>query len=600
LELDLWYPATATVPDHPIEYREFIDLLEKRSNRFQDDTTYKTMTGELLQYVAANLHLQDTNQLSHLRTQSYRNAKSIPKRFPLIVYICSFNGMSFENVPLFETLASHGYLVVSITSVGRYPGNMSTSPADLIEQVYDAQFALRRLAAYPEVDTAKMGVIGYSWGGLAAMVLTMIDSDLKCLLSLDGSEIHYYGQSRSEDQDFDQLRSAPFFQPSKVRLPYGYLESGQKQKDRQVDSIFDMLAGLKLPTRYMRFEHSTHEDFSYLSSLKMDSAQGALHTTPIYNQFCQLSLAFANQYLVHGQDGLTGWIPSSTRGQPIDTAYPVVARPKTIATTIIRGVVIDQKNRTALAYVNIGVPGKDLGTVSQRDGTFSLKISQDLRADSLRFSLVGYQSDAYNLADILGRSGPIRVALVSKPTLLAEVVVTSKSPTLKTIGNRTASTFISVGFPLRLLGGETGVKMSLGRRPVWLRRFNFHIASNRLDTAVFRLNLYAFNRGVPTSNILAQNILVRIGKQTGAYSVDLSGYKVIAQGDILVSLEWVEGSSADPEHAAIFFSAGLLNSATWHRQTSQANWKKLGGIGAGFSLEVQAANSQAPGVTSGP
>ncbi len=33
--------------------------------------------------------------------------------------------MSYENLHLFEKLAGHGYIVACITSVGRYPGNMS-------------------------------------------------------------------------------------------------------------------------------------------------------------------------------------------------------------------------------------------------------------------------------------------------------------------------------------------------------------------------------------------------------------------------------------------------------------------------------------------
>jgi pimeloyl-ACP methyl ester carboxylesterase len=589
LELDLWYPAAAIQTDRPMEFGQFIDLLQTRSNRFQNDTIYQTMTADVVQYLCANLQLADTAQLIHLLTGSYPNAVAVKKRFPLIVYMCSYNGISFENLKLFETLASHGYLVASITSVGRYPGNMSTSPADLMEQVFDGQFAMDLLASTAAVDTANMGVIGYSWGGLAALVLTMTRSDLKCLLSLDGSEMHYYGASSEEDKDFDQLRSAPVFQCDKVGSPYGYLESGYKQTDRKVDSIFNIIPGLAAPRQYLRFNRSTHEDFAYISSLARDSSTGGLHSTQLYNRFCQLSLDFVNRYLTR-EHAETNWaLDLGDSRSLIDSAFPVAGHDKMRNHLTLSGKVIDEKNKAAIAYVNVGIPGKDLGTVSQQDGTFLLSINQQFQSDSVRFSIVGYQQQTYPLAKLLQRTGPIVILLRGKPSLLKEVIVRTNAPALKRIGNTTSSKFISVGFPLRLLGGETGVKMNLGKRPVWLRHFNFNIASNRLDSAVFRLNLYQFDRGVPSVNILTRNILVRIGKQIGGYSVDLSDYKLMAKGDILVSLEWVQAVSAAPENAAIFFSAGFLNSATWHRQTSQASWKKLGGIGAGFNLVVQAA-----------
>jgi hypothetical protein len=79
----------------------------------------------------------------------------------LIIYLCSFNGMSFENVHLLENLASHGYIAASITSVGRYPGNMSTDPADLFEQVKDGLFAIDQLKKADNVDRGNIG--GTHW-----------------------------------------------------------------------------------------------------------------------------------------------------------------------------------------------------------------------------------------------------------------------------------------------------------------------------------------------------------------------------------------------------------------------------------------------------
>ena len=87
--------------------------------------------------------------------------------------------------------------------------------------------------------------------------------------------------------------------------------------------------------------------------------------------------------------------------------------------------------------------------------------------------------------------------------------------------------------------------------------------------------------------MLQKNIIVSVGKRTGKYSIPLSGYKLMMKDEILISLEWIEGTASGPENGAIFLSAAFLNSPTWHRLTSQGKWKKANGLGVGFHIEVQ-------------
>jgi len=52
----------------------------------------------------------------------------------------------------------------------------------------------------------------------------------------------------------------------------------------------------------------------------------------------------------------------------------------------IAGSVIKQENNTPIAYVNIGIVGKNIGTVSDKDGKFNLLIEAQYMYDSLLFS----------------------------------------------------------------------------------------------------------------------------------------------------------------------------------------------------------------------
>ena len=88
-------------------------------------------------------------------------------------------------------------------------------------------------------------------------------------------------------------------------------------------------------------------------------------------------------------------------------------------------------------------------------------------------------------------------------------------------------------------------------------------------------------------NMLNRNVLLSIGKAPAAYSIDLSDLNLDLSGNILVSLELLRSYSSKSNPGAVFFSAGLFNSGSWRRQTSQAQWKKAHGIGVGFNIEVR-------------
>jgi pimeloyl-ACP methyl ester carboxylesterase len=586
LEMDVWYPAAHTESKTPIKYGDFLNLLEQRSNRFQDDTVYKSLTSELVQYLAINLKISDTSAILRMKTSSFLEAEHVRQKFPLILYMSAYNGMSYENLHLFEKLAGHGYIVACITSVGRYPGNMSMNMADLMEQVHDGSFTLNYLKPLVDIDSTKIGVMGYSWGGLASFVLALGNPDIKAVLSLDGSEMYYYGESKEEDNDFDELRNSNFLRLNNFQAPYIYMESGSKQNDRRADSIFNVLPSIGYPKRYIHFLKATHEDFSSLSLLQVSNSEVTTNTSLLNNQINQLTLGYFDEYLKNKHSLLSQQLNFIFQQHIADSVYPAKSRDKK-PDFVMRGRIVDSENNEAVAYVNIGIPGKNIGTVSRKDGNFQMAVDSNLITDSLKISMAGYLSLTISISDLSKQSSLIIIRIKERFSDLKEVVVTKKTLPVKTMGNTTTSKFISIGLPLKFLGSEIGVKIRLGKDPVLLKSFSFNISDNRLDTAVFRMNIYSFKKGVPNENVLHKNILVPVGKRTGLYTVNLNEYKLAMKGDILLSLEWIEGYYSGPGNGALFLSAGFLNSATWHRITSQGDWKKATGLGVGLNMEIQ-------------
>src|SRR5918993_244427 len=152
MDLDIWYPATRSITDTLLRFRDFLGLLDQRANYYTASTAGNGLSQQLAKYFTEGFQCADTSMLLNYQTASIRNAIGVRKKFPLVVYLCAYNGMSYENYRLFETLASEGMIVVSISSIGRYPGDMTMKEADLIQQVQDAQAAVNVLLQDPHVD----------------------------------------------------------------------------------------------------------------------------------------------------------------------------------------------------------------------------------------------------------------------------------------------------------------------------------------------------------------------------------------------------------------------------------------------------------------
>ncbi len=584
LEIDVWYPAVPQKPaDSSMKYIDFLKLLQERSNSFQDDTVYINLTSGLLQYININLQINDTSKLTHLETNSFKDAVPVEKRFPLIIYQCAYNGMSYENIPLFEQLANNGFVVACITSVGRYPGNMTTRPKDLMEQVYDGLFALHYLETAPNIDSTKIGTIGYSWGGLASLLMIMSNKNIKADLSLDGSEMFYYKDSDAENNDFNQLRKSKYFHPENIQAPYAYLESGHKQDEDAADSIYNILALLKNEKEYIRFAKATHEDFSVIPSLALDDKNGTIKCAGFYDTVITCTINFFNQYLTAKNTLFDEAVNKLYQSNSIDSHYPVPLADKKNS-FLFKGKIIDAQTKQPIGYVNLGIPTKNTGTVSQLDGSFQIAANVN---DTIEVSMIGYESEKYIPGHNDKDASVTIIEMKPKVNTLQEIIITAKTLPVQTLGNTTTSHFFNIGLPLKFLGSEIGIVIKPGRRPALLKSFNFNVSENHLDSAVFRLNIYSLKNGQPFENILSGNILLHIGNQPGPYHIGLDDYKIVLKEDALISLEWIDGGKSGTERGVLFLSAAVLNSGTWHRTTSLGKWTKAKGFGVGFNVDVQ-------------
>ncbi|MCD7900812.1 MAG: carboxypeptidase-like regulatory domain-containing protein [Bacteroides sp.] len=92
----------------------------------------------------------------------------------------------------------------------------------------------------------------------------------------------------------------------------------------------------------------------------------------------------------------------------------------------VSGVVKDQQTRKTLEYVNISVPGTSIGTVTNSEGGFTIKVADSIQAKRLEISYLGYMNQIVTLKgeDL----EDITVLLSSNANTLPEVVVRAMDP----------------------------------------------------------------------------------------------------------------------------------------------------------------------------
>lgn len=269
----------------------------------------------------------------------------------------------------------------------------------------------------------------------------------------------------------------------------------------------------------------------------------------------------------------------------------------------INGTIADLQTKQVLPFVNIGIVGRDVGTVSDENGRFALSVQNIASTDTLRLSMVGYTTQIWVLADFLQKH-EAQSTIYLTPANVELATVTIRPHYLKTriLGSETENKAFTAGFKINDLGSELGVLIKTKKTPTFVRRFNCFVAHNSYDTLFFRVNIYDTQNGKPTHNLLSQNVFVeKVGFKSGWISIDLSPYTIEVQNDFVVSLEWVKDldpnvpkdiSTREAQRKmrrgeGLSFSVTPLGAPILYRKASQGTWEKLIAPSIGFNVEVE-------------
>lgn len=587
LDLDIWYPSIEKI-GNKLLFEDLYRFHEERANKYQDDTDYTGYSDELILYLAAGFGVEakEGKRLLKVKSESYKDVSPADGKFPLVIYMAGYNGMGWENYRLLERLAEEGFVVLSISSIGTYPGDMTNDLPDTLEQVYDAEFALMELKKENNlgIDFNNIGVLGLSWGGMSGIIMLDKHPEFKAMVSLDGSDNFYYGNTDEDDDFLTKIYDANIIHPERTTAAFLHIEAGDRLDEFNPTGEYHYIKKIASSKSYLRFLNGKHEDFASIAwALKTSEKQIML-----YEEIMESTVLFFQEYL-NSKKGFENYYSQLLQKENI-TSEPYKYSTELPKELVLLGTIADKKTNTALAYVNIGILNKEIGTVSNKEGVFEFHLLESNANDTLRVSMIGYKPKTLPVKNLLNQKGNIQISLEEEISELNEVVVTAKKWKKKTLGNKTKSSFIGHVFYYEQLGKEMGIKMNVGIKPAFVDDFNFHISYNRFSAkSFFRLNLYKIVNGKPLENILKDNVIIPVeAKQTGIISTNLKDYDIVLTEDVMVTLEWIDNEGEINPTEALVISVGLLTGGTYQRSSKQANMKKvLKGMGLGFTMDVR-------------
>jgi dienelactone hydrolase len=233
------------------------------------------------------------------------------RQFPVLIYAPSVNAPATENIELCEYLASEGFVILASPSMGATSRSMTLDLAGANAEAQDISFLIDFAKTLPDTDISKVAVIGYSWGGMAALFASSRDKRINALVSLDGS-FRYSPETvlKAEDIHPDQM-TIPLLVFSRAEEPLENWDAMRKDKSQCITAPNVLNEWTRGDLIHVHLLAVSHIQFSSLYQRSERFKKEGLQFVPAdysledgaesYNWMARYLLEFLNAYLKHDQ-----------------------------------------------------------------------------------------------------------------------------------------------------------------------------------------------------------------------------------------------------------------------------------------------------------
>ena len=217
VRIDVWYPSTGGGACRQMTLRDFLYAQPPDAYFASANVYIQKWDEDSLRGFAKNLNMPFDRLLSPM-SGACLDAPVGTSRYPLVVYSGGWYNRSPDNIALAEYLASFGYVVAEIPlfGAGLWTGDLTSNPVALETQVRDLETAIGALSAHEWVDRTHAAAMGYSSGGIVALLLGGRHPLIRAVVGLDPSY----------STDPAKVLSSSLFKAETVQIPVLTLRAG--------------------------------------------------------------------------------------------------------------------------------------------------------------------------------------------------------------------------------------------------------------------------------------------------------------------------------------------------------------------------------------
>jgi hypothetical protein len=253
----------------------------------------------------------------------------------------------------------------------------------------------------------------------------------------------------------------------------------------------------------------------------------------------------------------------------------------THAQTMLKCTVLDSTTKAPLAFVNVGIPNKGVGTVTNELGVFTLTIPDSLKTEKLKISTIGYKCKTVGTSALA--ASPI-IFMASQAFNLKQVTILPHKIKQTVLGNKTTSQTMVVTSSGKSLGWEIATFLNIKHKQTYLKTLKISMVKNPYVNAKYRINVYAKDaNGNIGDNILKKQIIGMFPTTSSVMDIDLSKYNLYVDNDVFVAVEQI--SMYESGKNQITFSVKMLDKI-YFRESSQGKWSHIP-VGAGMWVEAE-------------
>jgi dienelactone hydrolase len=255
VRISVWYPIDGPAHTKPMPYSGYLNVPVP-------DKGFDELAEGVAQYDLDSIrnffpgNEQLISKLLTTPTAAHFEDRAARGKFPLVVYSLGQNDHTLENIVLWEFLASHGYVVVTVPHIGTSPRRFQLLVHDPLmyeAQVRDLEFVIQQMHNEPYVDADDLAVMGHSFGGIYSLLTAMRNNKVRAVVGLDPTYI-------SKQPSFHyKFWEAPYYDIANLKAPMLVLYKGIERENLRTDIVND----LKYSDRYLfEFPSNVHGDFN--------------------------------------------------------------------------------------------------------------------------------------------------------------------------------------------------------------------------------------------------------------------------------------------------------------------------------------------------